>query len=160
MVGDTRKASHMQFHKAQSIVGEDWAGRHIGAQGNSIMAHNAYFKVPRRLGVPIKTRADFIIADTAKGSFVVVEVKKGVGRVGAGQIPLYLRMSVMAQEHFVEKRLERLEKQFNKLVSSTWSYLFSKRDIKEMGELSNGMLEDSKRMRELAQQLQKTDDES
>ena len=97
MVVDTYKANHMQFHKPQSIVREDWVGRHMGTQGNSVMTHNVYLKAARRLGVPIKTKANFIIADTAKGTFMVVEVKKGVVEVGAKQIAPYLRMPVMAR---------------------------------------------------------------
>jgi len=90
MVVDTYKANHMQFHKLQSVAREDWVGRHIGTQGNSVMNHNVYLKAARRLGVPIKTKANFIIADTAKGTFIVVEV-------GAKQIAPYLRMPVMAR---------------------------------------------------------------
>jgi len=61
------------------------------------MTHNVYFKAARRSGIPIKPRADFIIADTVKGSFIVVEVKKGIVEVGARQIAPYLRMPVIAR---------------------------------------------------------------
>lgn len=106
----------------------------------------------------IKVDVDFIVG-TAKGSFKVIEVNKRTERVSTRQISSYLRMLPAIPERSVEDRLERLEKQFNNLVRSTWGYLFAERDIKEMGELSKGMLEDSKKMRELAQKLQDTDDE-
>lgn len=110
--------------------------------------------------LPLRTKADFIIADTSTGSFVVVEMKKSARQAGARQIASYLRMPVIMRKQPLENRLERLEEQFNKLVESTWGHLFSERDIKEMRKLSKGMLEDSKKMRELAQQLQESDDES
>jgi hypothetical protein len=85
----------------------------------------------------------------------VVEAKADAGRVHVlGWIPS------VGKAYSIENRLERLEEQFNSLVSSTWDYLFSERDVKEMRELSKGILEDSKKMQELAQQLQEADDES
>jgi hypothetical protein len=99
----------------------------------------------------IEVDADFTIADRSKGSFVVVGTKKGK--------TFHLQTAFIAPELSIEKRLERLEEQYDKLVKSTWSYLFSKKDIKEMGELSKGMLEGSKKMRELAEQLEKAEDE-
>lgn len=59
----------------------------------------------------------------------------------------------------VENRLERLEEQFNELVSSTWGYIFDAKDVKEMKELSKGMVEDSKRIQELSEQLKEADNE-
>jgi predicted site-specific integrase-resolvase len=120
----------------------------------------AYLKGTSHL--PVRTKADFIIADTSKGSFIAVNkiMKRSVRQVSAKQIASYLRMSVIVQKQPLENRIERLEEQFDKLIKSTWSYVFSKRDIEEMRELSKGMLADSKKMRELAQQLQEADDES
>jgi len=110
--------------------------------------------------LPIRTKADFIIANTAKGSFIVIETKKRTEPVSISGEKWYATMPIVSREFSVEARLEKLEEQFNNLVRSTWSYLFTERDIKEMGELSKGILEDSKKMQELAQQLQETDDKS
>lgn len=119
---------------------------------------HGHFKTESHLPVMAKAMADFITADTARGSFTVVEMKRNIKRASARQISSYLRMLSVIPEHSVEKRLERLEEEFNNLVSSTWNYLFSEGDIKEMRELSKGMLEGSKKMRELAEQLQEADD--
>ena len=78
-----------------------------------------------------------------------VKARRGIWYVGEPSI---------AMERSVENRLERLEKQFNNLVRSTWDYVFSQRDREKMKELSKGMLEGSKKLKELAKQLQETDD--
>lgn len=176
MVLNTRKVGHTMFYRPSTVCAEYLKS---GFHGR--------FKAARHLPTRIRAEADFVIADTVKGNFIVVEAKKGVepvstqraafdtleylgrgGRIGKTQAflglmlrqkALYMRMPFMIQKHSVENRLERLEEQFNNLVSSTWSYLFSERDIEEMRELSKGMLEGSKKMRELAEQLQEVDDE-
>lgn len=147
MAIDTRKFSHTMFYRLQSV----------GA-GHLKSGFRRNLKVAGHL--PIRTKADFIIANTAKGSFIVIETKKRAEPVSISGETWYATMPIVSREFSVEARLEKLEEQFNNLVRSTWSYLFTERDIKEMGELSKGMLEDSKKMQELAQQLQETDDKS
>jgi len=148
MVVGTHKLSHSRFDRPQAVFSEYLKS-----------GFHEHFKTASHLPVMAKATADFIIADTAKGSFIAVEMKRNVRRASTRQISSYLRMLSAIPERPVENRLERLEKQFDELVKSTWSYLFSKRDVEEMGELSKGMLEDSKKMRELAQKLQDADDE-
>jgi len=125
-------------------------------------AFHRNLKVTGRL--PIRTKTDFIIANMVKGSYIVIETKKRVEPVSISGKTWYATMPTVSRDFSVEarleNRLERLEEQFDKLVKSTWGYLFSEKDIKEMGELSKGMLEDSKKMQESAQQLQEADDES
>lgn len=59
-----------------------------------------------------------------------------------------------------EKRLDILENQFNNLISSTWSYLFDKKQQVEMSDLSKGMLDDVKKMKELSEKFQESDENS
>jgi len=99
----------------------------------------------------VRAKANFITADMPTGNFVILGATKGK--------TLRAHTAFIAREHSIEKRLERLEEQFNNLASSTWSFLFSERESEQMRELSKGMLEGSKKMRELAEQLQEVDDE-
>jgi len=148
MVVDTHKLGYTMFRGPQIKSAEYLkAGLHW------------HFKTASHLPVMAKAMTDFIIADTAKGSFTVVEVKRNVRRTSARQVSSYLRMLSVIPERSVEDRLERMENRFNDLVKSTWGYLFTERDIKEMEKLSKGMLEGSKKMRELAEQLQEAEDE-
>lgn len=49
--------------------------------------------------------------------------------------------------------LEDLERHFNRLVSSTWKYIFSQQDKETMKALSKKMLADSSRMKKLADKV-------
>jgi len=53
----------------------------------------------------------------------------------------------------VEKRLEELEGQFNNLVNSTWSYIFSNTDRAKMKNLSRKMLKSSAKARLSVQRI-------
>ena len=98
----THKASNMQFRKPQSMVKQDWASaHHIGDPNNSIITHNIYFKGTRQLGASIKTRADFIIAGLEKGSFQVVEMKKGTGIADARRLSSYLQTPIMVGDYYI-----------------------------------------------------------
>lgn len=145
MVVDTRKFSHTTSYRPQIMCEEYLKSR-----------FHLHLKTASYLPVGIKSKADFIVRGATVGTFKVKELKK---RTEPINIRRYMEMPILSRGSSVENRIERLEKQFNKLVSSTWSYLFNKRNVEEMAELSKGMLADSKRMQELAEQLEEADDE-
>ena len=90
MVVSTRKLDHTTFYRPQ-ITGEEYLKSNF----------RWHLKAASYLPHHTKTHADFIIADTAKGSFVVVELKGGQGRVGTREMPSYLQMPVIAGEHHI-----------------------------------------------------------
>ncbi len=101
MVVDTYRPTHTRFYESRNIIGRGKANKYVASPSELGMLYNMYLKAASDLPFHIKTKTDFIIADTAKGSFVVIEVKRGVGRVGARQMPSYLQMPVIAGEHHI-----------------------------------------------------------
>ncbi len=99
MAVDTYSPTYTRFYESRNIIGRGKANKYVASPSQLAMLYNMYLKTARDLPFHIKTEADFIIADTAKGSFIVVEVKKGVRRVGARQMPSYLQMPVIAREY-------------------------------------------------------------
>lgn len=101
MVVDTRKFGHTTFYESRDISERDKVNRYVSSPSELFMLYNMYWKSASHLPARIRAKADFIIADTSKGSFKVVEMKKRVGRVGIRQIPSYLRMPVIAGERYI-----------------------------------------------------------
>ena len=64
-----------------------------------------------------------------------------------------------AKDLSIGNKIKRLEDQFNSLVSSTWNYIFDKKQHVEMSELSKGILDDVKKMQELLEKFQESDDQ-
>ena len=145
---DIHKFRHMMFYSPQSI----------GPQYVKSGLHG-HLKAISRLPARIEGKTSFIVASMTKSSLKFAETKGGIGTISFDRKPAYLQMPFVSRQQLFEGRIEHLEEQFNNLVSSTWGYLFTERDIKKMGELSKGMLEGSKKMRELAEQLQEVEDE-
>lgn len=96
MVVNTYKPANIRFYASRNIMGRVKANKYAAGPSELAMLYNLYLKAASDLPSLIKTKADFIIADTAKGSFVVVEAKMGVGRVSARQMPSYLQMPVIS----------------------------------------------------------------
>lgn len=146
MVIDTHKSGHTMFYKSQ-IRGAEYSKS--GFHGHlEAVSH-----------LPVTTKADFIIGDTSKGSFRVLETKKRAEPVSIGGKTWYATMPTVSRDLSVETRLEKIEEQFDSLVRSTWSYVFSDRDVEEMRELSTAMLEESVTMQELAEKFREAADE-
>lgn len=101
MVVDTYKPAHTRFYESRNIIGRGKANKYTASTSELAMLYNIYLKAASDLPFHVKTKADFIIADTAKGSFVVIEVKKGLGRVGARQMPSYLQMPFIAGDYHI-----------------------------------------------------------
>ncbi len=148
MAVDACKFSHMMLYSPR-IKAPEYAKS--GLRG--------HLKGSSQLPARIERETHFIIVGTTKGSFKSAEIKGGIGTISFSRKPAHLQMPFVSRQRLFESRIEQLEERFNKLVSSTWGYLFSERDIEEMRDLSKGMLEGSKKMRELAEQLQEADDE-
>jgi hypothetical protein len=83
MVVGIHKRDYTMFHAPQILVAEYLKS-----------AFHEHLGIARHM--PVRARADFIIADTPKGSFIVLEMKRGTGQLGARQISAYLRMPVAA----------------------------------------------------------------
>lgn len=125
--------------------------RHIGEKFMELGPHQR-LKAASYLSFEIRPQADFVISDTTKDKFILVGAKKGLKQERT------TRKAQMEGQPILENRLGILEEQFNKLVSSTWEYIFGKENIVKMSELSKGMLEDSKKIQELSEQLKEVDD--
>ncbi|TET43156.1 MAG: hypothetical protein E3J60_00970 [Dehalococcoidia bacterium] len=101
MAVDTYRPTHTRFFESRNIIGRGKTNKYAVSPSELAMLYNMYLKAASDLPFRIKTKADFIIADTAKGSFLVIEAKKGVGRVGARQMPSYLQMPVIAEDRHI-----------------------------------------------------------
>ena len=139
-----REFGHSGFYKCQATSEESPKSQ----------LRRPYFYGARGSG-----KTNFMIASTVIGSFRAPEIERWAKQVSVRQNKWFVAVPIASQEPSVENRLKRLEENFNGLVKSTWGYLFTKRDIREMDELSKGMLEGSKKMRELAEKLQEVEDE-
>ncbi len=132
---------------------------------NSI--HEKYMKFPAGLQLEkthylppkIRRAVDFVLVSARTGTFVFGELKVNKAPIATRRSALYKRIPFVSREQAVENKIERLEEQCHRLVKNTWSYVFSGENVKEMRELSEGMLEDSKKMHKLADQLEGLDDE-
>jgi hypothetical protein len=143
MVVNRSKLGYTMFHRPQSTISGEYLKSEPG-KSVVLMGHTSY----------VAEIARYLYNYSKATSLTVFGLTYKFDSVAGG----HKRMPLIIHERSVKNRLERLEKQFNNLVKSTWSYLFSKGDIEEMGELSKGMLESTKKMRELAEQLQEADD--
>jgi|GEM_PF-1550568 hypothetical protein len=83
MVVDTHKRDYTMFHAPQTLVAE-----------HPKSAFHEHLGIARQ--IPVRAKADFIVADMPKGSFTVLEMKTGTGQLGARQISAYLRMPAAA----------------------------------------------------------------
>jgi len=101
MVVDTDKLAHTRFYEPQNIIERGKANKYATSPGKFATVYSAYLKAASSSSLGIKAKVDFIIADTAKGSFVVAEMKRSVGRVGARQIAPYLRKPVIAGDLYI-----------------------------------------------------------
>jgi hypothetical protein len=90
MVVDTRKRDYTMFHAPQTL----------GAEYLKVGFHG-HFKTARYLPVMAKAMADFINADIAKGSFIILEMKRGTRQLGARQISAYWWMPATAGELYI-----------------------------------------------------------
>lgn len=83
MVVDIRKFHHKKFYEPQTVGAE-----YVKA------GFRGHWDVASRMSIRFKTKADFRIAGVTEGSFLVLEMKRGTGQLGARQISAYLRMPV------------------------------------------------------------------
>jgi len=86
MVVKTRELQHTGFRKHR-VMDEEYAKA----------CFYGYFSLAGGTSIGLKTKADFRIAGVSKGSFLMLEVKRDTGQLGAEQISAYL-------QRLVEKR--------------------------------------------------------
>lgn len=90
MVVDTRKSVRERLYKPKTVGAEYLkAGFH------------GHYKTASYLPIKTKAMADFIIADTTKGSFIIIEIKINVRQESARQISAYLRMPAAARGLYI-----------------------------------------------------------
>lgn len=84
MVIDTHKFKRLRFDRPQAFAKE-------------YLKSDFRERLEITRNTPIRAKADFVFADTPKGSFIVLEVKKSVRRLNARQISSYLRMPIVSE---------------------------------------------------------------
>lgn len=88
MVIDTHKLRHPRFDRPRALATEYLKS-----------AFHEHWEIAGH--TPIRAKADFIIADTPKGSFIVLEMKRRTGQLGVRQISAYLRMPIVAEGMYI-----------------------------------------------------------
>jgi hypothetical protein len=87
MVIDTHRFRHPRFDRPRAFATE-----YLKSDFHKHLA------IARK--ILIRDEADFIFADTAKGSFIVVEMKRNVRRAGTREIASYSQMPILARGRY------------------------------------------------------------
>lgn len=94
----------------------------------------------------------YVLLSSAEKGFGFPESKRETGTLVYDTVS-YVLSRDEGTKQLAERKLDRLEEKLNSLISSTWNYLFSQRDIADMDEVSQGMTEDTVKIRELLKKL-------
>ena len=108
MVVSTREFTGKRFYESRTIIERGKANKYTARPSELVTLYNVYSKAAGHTPSRVKPRANFIIADTAKASFKVAEVKERVRALSARDVDT-AKAELLQRIESLEERLKSLE---------------------------------------------------